>query len=147
MALAGFTGAAQGPGKFDGLSFGWPMLIALLLAMLATAGLALLIEWLLFGRLRRRGSAITLVIASFGASLALRNLIAFTFGPQPQYFSRDLQIAIPVMAGVRVTPDQLFVVGLTAALVVPLHHFLPPTALCRPVRPTAQQTTLPMLNR
>ncbi len=86
MALAGFTGAAQGPGKFDGLSFGWPMLIALLLAMLATAGLALLIEWLLFGRLRRRGSAITLVIASFGASLALRNLIAFTFGPQPQYF-------------------------------------------------------------
>jgi branched-chain amino acid transport system permease protein len=145
MALAGFAGAAQGPGSIVGLSFGWPMLAALALAMLATGGLALLIEWLLFGRLRRHGSAITLVIASFGASLALRNLIAFVFGPQPQYFSRELQIAIPVMPGVRVTPDQIFVMGLTAVVVVALHLFLTRTTLGRAMRATAENPALAML--
>jgi branched-chain amino acid transport system permease protein len=145
MALAGFAGAAQGPGSIAGLSFGWPMLAALVLAMPATGGLALLIEWLLFARLRRHGSAITLVIASFGASLALRNLIAFVFGPQPQYFSRELQIAIPVMPGVRVTPDQIFVMGLTAAAVVALHLFLTRTTLGRAMRATAENPALAML--
>jgi branched-chain amino acid transport system permease protein len=145
MALAGFAGTAQRAGTFAGLSFGWPMLVALLLAMLATGGLALTIEWLLFGRLRRHGSAITLVIASFGASLALRNLIAFGFGPQPQYLSRDLQIAIPIMPGVRLTPDQLFLVGVTAALVAALHFFLTRTTLGRAMRATAENPALAML--
>jgi len=145
MALAGFAGVAQGPGSIVGLSFGWPMLTALVLAMPAMGGLALAIEWLLFARLRRHGSAITLVIASFGASLALRNLIAFVFGPQPQYFSRELQIAIPVMPGVRVTPDQIFVMGLTAAAVVALHLFLTRTTLGRAMRATAENPALAML--
>ena len=34
------------------------------------------------------------MIASFGASLALRNLIVFLYGPRPDYYSRDIQIAI-----------------------------------------------------
>lgn len=145
MALAGFAGVSPALGGFAGLSFGWPMLAALLLAMAATAGLALALEWLLFVRLRRHGSAITLVIASFGASLALRNLIAFGFGPQPQYFSRDLQIAVAVLPGVRVTPDQLFMMGLTAVLVVALHLFLTRTTLGRAMRATAENPALAML--
>jgi branched-chain amino acid transport system permease protein len=145
MALAAFAGASPSLGSFMGLSFGWPMLAALAIGMAAMGGLALALEWLLFGRLRRHGSAITLVIASFGASLALRNLIAFGFGPQPQYFSRDLQIAITVLPGVRVTPDQLFVMGLTAVLVVALHLFLTRTTLGRAMRATAENPSLAML--
>ncbi len=145
IALAGFGGVSPSLGSFAGLSFGWPMLAALAFGMAAMGGLALAIEWLLFGRLRRHGSAITLVIASFGASLALRNLIAFGFGLEPQYFSRDLQIAIAVMPGVRVTPDQLFVMGLTAVLVVALHLFLTRTTLGRAMRATAENPSLAML--
>src|SRR5215470_7063495 len=145
MALAGFAGMAQGLGKIGALSFGWPMLIALIIAMAATGTLALAIEWLLFARLRRHGSAITLVIASFGASLALRNLIAFAFGPQPQYFSRDLQIAIQPVPGLRVTPDQLLVLGLTSVAVVSLHIFLSRTTLGRAMRATSENPALAML--
>jgi branched-chain amino acid transport system permease protein len=144
LALAAFAGAV-GPGSIAGLSFGWPMLAALALAMLATGALALAIEWLLFARLRRHGSAITLVIASFGASLALRNLIAFVFGQQPQYITRALQIAVPVLPGVRVTPDQIFMLGLTAAAVVALHLFLTRTMLGRAMRATAENPALAML--
>jgi branched-chain amino acid transport system permease protein len=145
VALAGFAGVLPSLGSFPGLSFGWPMLAALAFGMAAMGGLALALEWLLFGRLRRHGSAITLVIASFGASLALRNLIAFGFGLQPRYFSRDLQMAIAVLPGVRVTPDQIFVMGLTAVLVVALHLFLTRTTLGRAMRATAENPALAML--
>ena len=52
-------------------SFGLGLLASLLLACLLTALLALGLDTLLFKRLRKAGS-ITLVIASFGAALALR---------------------------------------------------------------------------
>ena len=145
IAVASFAGVSPSLGSIAGLSFGWPMLAALAVGMAAMAGLALALEWLLFGRLRRHGSAITLVIASFGASLALRNLIAFGFGPEPKYFSRDLQIAIPVLPGVRVTPDRLFVMPLAAVLVVALHLLLTRTTLGRAMRATAENPSLAML--
>lgn len=144
-ALAGFAGIAHGPGRIGALSFGWPLLTALLLAMLLTGGLALVLDWLLFRGLRRHGSAIALVIASFGASLAVRNLIVFGFGPQPEYFTRDLQIAMPILPGLRVTPDQLFVLGLAAALVVALHLFLTRSTLGRAMRATAENPALATL--
>jgi len=118
---------------------------ALVLAVLVTGGVALLLDWLLFRRLRRHGSAIVLVIASFGASLALRNLIAFGFGPQPDYFTRDLQMSIELLPGLRVTPDQLAVLMLTALLVVALHFFLSRTTLGRAMRATAENPALATL--
>jgi branched-chain amino acid transport system permease protein len=82
-ALAGFAGVVADAGTFGELSFGWPLVVALLLAVLVTGGVAVLLDWLLFRRLRRHGSAIVMVIASFGASLALRNLITSASGRSP----------------------------------------------------------------
>ena len=49
-----------------------------------------------------------MVMASFGASMALRSLLEFIFTSQPAYFSREIQIAIPIgVRGPRVTPDQI----------------------------------------
>ena len=63
------------------LSFGWPILLAGLIAMGLTGLLALVLDQVLFRRLRRRGSAIVMVIASFGASMALRSLLEFIYTP------------------------------------------------------------------
>ena len=101
----------------------------------------LALDWLLFKRLRKQG-AITLVIASFGAALALRNLLLFFYGGIPRYYSQELQIAIPLLprsvwGGMRITPDQLFVLGLTAVTVVALHLFLQRSTLGRAMRATS----------
>jgi branched-chain amino acid transport system permease protein len=146
-ALAGFAGILHGSAAdhFGALSFGWPLVAALLLAVVVTGAVALLLDALLFRRLRRHGSAIALVIASFGASLALRNLLAFGYGPQPEYFTRDLQIAVPLLPGLRVTPDQIFVLVLTAVLVAALHVFLTRTTLGRAMRASAENPTLATL--
>lgn len=122
-------------------SFGWELIAAGLVACVGAAGIALALDRLLFRRLRH-GAAITLVIASFGAALALRNLLQFLWGPIPTYYSRELQMAIPlvprdVLGGMRITPDQLLVLGLAAATVVGLHLFLTRTTLGKAMRATA----------
>jgi branched-chain amino acid transport system permease protein len=100
----------------------------------------------LFRRLRKQGS-ITLVIASFGAALMLRNVLLFWQGGVPQYYSQNLQIAMPVLprsfhGGLRFTPDQLLVLVLTLALVTGLHLFLRYSVLGRSMRATALNPAL-----
>ena len=133
------TGAADH--RFGPLSFGWPLVAALMVSALLTGAIAMLLDRALFRSLRRHGAAITMVIASFGASLALRNLIVFLYGPRPDYYSRDIQIAIP-LAGVRITPDQIFVLGLAATLVLALHLLLTRTTLGRSMRATSENPAL-----
>ena len=144
LALAGLwtAGTGQGIGQIGALSFGWPFLAALAIAMAVTAALALALDRALFRTLRRRGSALALVIASFGASLALRHLLVFVHGPQPEYFTREIQIAYPGLPGARVTPDQLFVVGLTGLLVLALHLLLTRTTLGRAMRAASENPEL-----
>ena len=141
-ALAWFAAAGGADtSRFGPLSFGWPLVFALVIAMAGTAVLALALDGALFKRLRSQG-AITLVIASFGAALATRNLLFFFYGGIPQYYSADLQIAVAllprnVMGGLRVTPDQLFVLALTVVAVIALHLFLSRSTLGRAMRATS----------
>jgi branched-chain amino acid transport system permease protein len=142
--LAFFVAAGGGPMTPIGpFSFGWQLVVALALAVALTAMLALLVDWLLFTRLRlRRSEPIVLVMASFGAALALRNILLFLWGPIPDYYSREIQIAIrflprDVMGGLRITPDQLLVLGVTAATVIGLHLFLTFSTLGRAMRAVA----------
>lgn len=150
LAMFAAVGLAEGAQPMAPFSFGWPLLAALLAAALFTALLALALDTLLFRRLRLQGS-ITLVIASFGAALALRNLLLFVYGGIPRYYSQELQIAVPLVprsglwgwgGGMRVTPDQLFVLGLTAVTVVALHLFLARSTLGRAMRATADNPQL-----
>lgn len=128
-------------------SFGWPLLAALAVSAVLTALLALAVEALVFRRLREKGAAIVLVIASFGVALALRNLLMFVYGSLPDYYSREIQIAIRVlprdmMGGIRITPDQIFVLGLAVVLVVLLHLFLTRTIMGKAMRATSENPAL-----
>jgi branched-chain amino acid transport system permease protein len=135
--MAGSSTAPLGP-----FSFGWGLLPALFVAMLATALLALALDHALFRRLREKANTITLVMASFGASMALRSLLEFMFTSRPAYFSRELQIAVPVGLGVRVTPDQLALVGMTAILMLALQVVLTRTHVGRSMRAVSENPAL-----
>lgn len=145
-ALVGAQIGAQMQQPLAPFSFGIGLLVALGLSAAGTAGLALLLDALLFRRLRRQGS-ITLVIASFGAALALRNLLQYWQGGIPKYYGETLQIALPlvprsVAGGLRATPDQLLVLALTVAVVAALHLFLRYSTLGRAMRATASNPAL-----
>jgi branched-chain amino acid transport system permease protein len=127
-------------------SFGWGLVMAMVVAAAITGALALALDTVLFKRLRKQ-SSITLVIASFGAALVLRNLLLFWQGGVPRYFSQNLQIATPFLprsfwGGLRFTPDQLLVLALTLATVSALHLFLRYSVLGRSMRATAVNPAL-----
>jgi len=141
-ALAVFTATRESlAAPLGPFSFGWGMLGALVVSMGVTALLALALDHVLFRRLRSQGS-ITLVIASFGAALAMRNLLMYWYGGVPQYYTQNLQISIPLIprsigGGLRITADQMLVLVLTLATVTALHLFLRHSTLGRSMRATA----------
>jgi len=145
LAVAGALGAAsasllQPIGPF---SFGWALPIAAIAAVALTGALALLVDLLLFGRLReKRSSVIIMVMASFGAALTLRSLLEFIFTSKPAYYSRALQIALKLGGGLRATPDQLLSLGLAGVLVVAVHLLLTRTAIGRSMRAVSENPQL-----
>ena len=139
-ALVAVFGMVQ---PFTPFSFGPILVVASLAAMLLTGGIALGLDAVLFRPLRRRGAAvIILVIASFGASLALRSLIEFVFTSKPVYLTRELQIAMPLGGGLRATPDQMAMLGVAAVLVALVHTVLTRTDTGRAMRAVAENRDL-----
>ena len=131
--------AAQPLGPF---SFGWGIIAALLLAMALTGALALALDYVLFRHLRDRSASITIVMASFGASMALRSLLEFLFTSRPAYYARELQIALPVGLGIRVTPDQIALIAMTAVLMLAMHLLLSRTQTGRSMRAVSENPAL-----
>ena len=148
LAVAGALGAA-----FSGLltpigpfSFGWALPIAALVAVACNGGLALLVDALLFKRLRARNSTvIIMVMASFGAALTLRSLLEFIFTSKPAYYTKALQIALPLGGGIRATPDQLLSLVVAAVIVVAVHLLLSRTAIGRSMRAVSENPQLASL--
>lgn len=138
LVLIGPGGAPIGP-----FSFGWTVIGSLVLAGILTAALAVSVDALVFRPLRRRGAVpVTIIFASFGAALVLRNGLLLWWGPQAHYYTRELQMAVQVLPGVRIMPDQVFVLGLSLALVAALHLFLTYTRFGIAMRAVAESPTL-----
>ncbi|MDH5539445.1 MAG: branched-chain amino acid ABC transporter permease [Rhizobacter sp.] len=122
LLIVGFIGAGA---PTAGLSFGWQLLAAALLAAALTGLLAWMIDRLVFRRLRGSGAHhLTLVFASFGLGLVMRHLVVLLWGHESRFYTRELQIANEVLPGIRVLPDQIFILLLTLLIVAALHLFL-----------------------
>ena len=118
--------AFAGPGTPTGpLSFGWQLLAAALIAAVLTGLAAWAVDTLVFRRLRRRGALpLTMVFAAFGAALVLRHLVVLIWGHESRYYTRELQMAYEVVPGMRVLPDQIFILVLALLVVAALYLYL-----------------------
>lgn len=147
LSVAGFLGgllAGLGVGDPIGpFSFGWGLPVSLVLGMGLTVVLTLALNKIVFGRLRRRGAdVIIIVMASFGASMALRSLLEFIYTANPQYLTRELQIAQPIGWGMRATPDQMLTIVLMIVLVIGLHIVVKRTPMGRAMRAVSENPSL-----
>ena len=133
------VGSDQGIGA---LSIGPAVIAASLLAMGLTAGLALALDWILFSRLRGKSAAISVVMASFGASMAIRAALEFAFTSRPAYFSHDLQIARPIAFGVKATPNQIALLAVAVMLLTGVHLLLTRTQIGRAMRAVSENQAL-----
>lgn len=145
LAIAGALGAAFAglTAPIEPFSFGWALPIAAIVAVALNGGLALAVDALLFGRLRAQSSTvIIMVMASFGAALTMRSLLEFIFTSRPAYYTKALQIALPLGGGIRATPDQLLSLGISVLLVVAVHLLLTRTAIGRSMRAVSENPAL-----
>ena len=118
------------------------LIIAAPLAMALTAVFALALDRVLFSRLRGKSETISIVMASFGASLAIRAAIEFVFTSRPAYFNRELQIAKPIGFGLKATPNQLALIVLALALMLAVHLLLTRTQFGRAMRAVSENPAL-----
>jgi branched-chain amino acid transport system permease protein len=133
-------------GSIAGLSFGWPLIVAMICSVVLTGLVAELLDRTVFAPLRRRGSSrITLIIASFGVALIMRNLIVIFAGPDPLYYSFAIQQALQ-LGPVRIAPNDLIVVAATILLVVILHLIFSRTLLGKSMRAVAENPSLARVN-
>jgi len=127
------------------LSVGWNVVAASLAAMVIIGVMAVALDAILFRPLRSRGASISAVIASFGVSMALRALLEAVVPSRQAYLSTELQIAIPLMKGLRVTPDQIMLLAVALILVCVLTLVITRTDIGRSMRAVSENPALARL--
>jgi len=117
-------GATAGIGD---LSFGYGLLIAIVLAGLAMALISIALDRVVYRRLRRRKSGIVIfAIASLGIAFSTRALMLIIWGPDPRRYVSGIHFAKHYPFDVVLKTDQIFIflvaLGLAVALYVLLFH-------------------------
>jgi branched-chain amino acid transport system permease protein len=117
-----------------------PLIASAALAALTVAAVAVLGDYLVFARLRDRGS-ITLLVASMGVSLVLENICRFAFGNGTRDF--DIEVARPIRwHGLRVNHEQVITVVVVFACVALIQWLIYATPVGRAMRAVADNPAL-----
>ena len=132
-------GSAIGP-----LSLTWALSMAIVISMAVTGASAILIDRFVFRRVRAKGGELSMVFASFGVAMIVRNLLGLIFGLQAQLYSKDIVFAVVLSRDplLLIKPDQLF--SLVAALIIMaiLHLVLSRTTFGFALRAVAENPNL-----
>jgi neutral amino acid transport system permease protein len=116
--------------------------LCILVAAVATIGVTLLCEGLIWSTMRkRRTTSTTLMIISIGLSLFLRNLITFIWGGDNQNYGLSMMPAINLF-GLKIVYFDLIVVLLAALVIFGLHLVLQNTKIGKAMRAVADDLDL-----
>jgi branched-chain amino acid transport system permease protein/neutral amino acid transport system permease protein len=133
---------------FSPLSFGWRTLVAFPVAMIVVAAVAMLLDRILYQKLRRKKSnAAILAMSSLGAAFILRMIILILWGADSLFYRPGvLRPALMLPMGVKIRPDQVFIFLLALGLIGALHLFLQKTKMGKAMRATADNTELALVS-
>ncbi len=134
--------------KLGPLSLTWALLAAILVSMVLTGLSAVLIDRLVFKRVREKGAELSMVFASFGMALVIRNVIGLIFGLSPELYSKDIAFAMVLSLDplILVKPDQVFVLCAALVLMFALHLILSRTTFGYSLRAVAENPALAQVN-
>ena len=126
------------------LSLTWALALSVIISMIVTGMSAIAIDRLVFRRVRALGGELSMVFASFGVAMILRNILGLVFGLQAQLYSKDIVFAVMISSDplLLIKPDQVF--SLVAALIfmIILHLVLSRTTFGYALRAVAENPTL-----
>ena len=135
---------SSGLGPF---TFGYPLLIALPIAMCVVAALAIVLDMAIYRRLRnRRVNVVVVSIASLGVAIALRGLVQLMWGGDVQRFPRETRQVFHLPMDVRIPPDAIFVATVAVLLVAVLYMVLNRSKMGKAMRATADNPDLALVS-
>ncbi len=143
LAWVGIPDTTFGP-----LSFGWRMALAFPLAMLATCAFSILLDRLLFRKLRQKGSGpVMLAMSALGASFIVRMTVLMLWGADYKFYRPGvMRPALMLPWGIKIRPDQILILLMAFLLVIILHFFLTRTKMGKAMRATADNPALARLS-
>ncbi|MGH7071779.1 MAG: branched-chain amino acid ABC transporter permease [Acetobacteraceae bacterium] len=125
-------------------SFGWELLIGLVLSVPVVAAIALACDFVLFRPLRRLNASILLVtMASLAVAFFLRSVVYLGWGADFRfYYPNRKNPALALPFDIRIQADQIFVLALAAFLVFLVYLLLERTKMGKAMRATANNPEL-----
>jgi neutral amino acid transport system permease protein len=139
MTLGAFVAWTLNMSKIPVLSNIW---VSMVIGIIATVGVALLAEAVLWKRMRRvRATATTLVIISIGLALFLRNGILLVYGGDAKGYDLPVSEAIDLF-GLKIKFYNLVVLGLAILAIAGLHFLLQNTKIGKAMRAVADDIDL-----
>ena len=126
------------------LSLTWSLTLALLISMGLTGLSAVAIDRLVFKRVRAKGGELSMVFASFGVAMIIRNILGLICGLNPKLYSQDIVCAIVVSRDpfLLIKPDQVFTLVAALLIMFILHLVLSRTTFGYSLRAVAENPTL-----
>ena len=138
----GIEGSGLGP-----FTFGYPVLIALPIAVAIVAAGAIVLDITIYRRLRARGvNAVVMSMASLGIAIALRGLVQVIWTGEVQHFPRESRQVFHLPMDVRVPPDAIFIAILAVILVAAVYVILTRTRMGKAMRATADNPDLALVS-
>ena len=132
-------------GLFKGLSFGFSMILALIISTGLTIIVVLLVDYFFFKPLRKMGvSSLFMALASLGISFIIRALINIIWDPKVRYYSTAIQISRKLPFGIRLKMEELVIIISTIILVAIVYLFLKRTKMGKAMRAVSDNNTLAM---
>ena len=129
--------------RLGSLSFGWPMLLSFIPIMLIVGGVAVLIDKLVYRRLRKsKVGAVMLAISALAMAFVLRSLIYIGWGPDFHFYTPGLRPMLELPLGFKLRPDQIFIIVTSWVMVSALYVFLQRTKMGKALRAMADNRDL-----
>lgn len=143
LALFGLTLLPTGQ-PLAPFSFGVELLVLLVLVMPLVGLTGYLLERLVFRRLRaRRAPSVILAMAALGSAFLLRSVMYLGWGADfRNFYTGRPRPAVELFAGIRVRPDQLFILGLALLLIFLVYLLLERSKMGKAMRATADNADL-----
>ncbi|MCE2462875.1 MAG: branched-chain amino acid ABC transporter permease [Dehalococcoidia bacterium] len=135
---------SSGLGPF---TFGYSLLIALPVAVAGVAVGAIVLDVLIYRRLRDRGvNVVVMAMASLGIAIALRGLVQIIWSGDTQHYPRESRQVYHLPMDVRIPPDAIFIAIVTIILVVGVYLVLTRTRMGKAMRATADNPDLALVS-
>lgn len=140
--LPGATDRLPWPGEGE-FSFGYGLLIALVLAAIFAVAMFLILERIVYRPLRRRGSSIIIfAVASLGLAIAMRSVILVIWGAEQKLYAPGIRPTTELPFDVRVVTDQIFIFLAAIILAAATYWLLYRTKLGKAMRAIADNPDL-----